>query len=93
MAKHAPMHASRSGRRAFADGEDDALAPSERHDLRSGLLTWNLLDDDELAALEVDARRVQQESRLQGEDLLAVQVLVQAVVVAGAVAMARATSP
>ena len=60
-----------------------------------GALCWRgpLLDDHELAAVEVPARLVQQERRLQREDVLAVEVLVQAVVVAGAVGQQQGRGP
>ena len=45
-----------------------------------------LLGQHELAAGEVSARLRQQDGELQREDMLAVEVLVEAVVVAGAVA-------
>jgi hypothetical protein len=67
------------------DGEDHALAAAERHDLGAGLHRGALLGEDELAAGEVLVGLGEQDRHLEREDVLAVEVLVQAVVVAGAV--------
>ena len=66
-------------------GKITASPCRERHDLALRLRARPLLDEQELAAGEVFARRAQQHRQLQREDQLAVEVLVQAVVVAGLV--------
>ena len=68
------------------DGKDHALALAERHDLGAGLHARPLLGEDELAAGEVGAGLGQEQGDLQRKDVLAIEVLVQAVVVAGTVA-------
>jgi len=68
------------------DGEDHRIALPERYDFRARLHPRPLLGDDELAPFEVSRRPRQQDRQLQREDMLTVQVLMQAVVVVGAVA-------
>src|SRR5215470_18683936 len=77
--------AARALHRPVMHGKDDALALAERDDLRARLHARPLLREDEFAAQEILARPRQQERNLQREDVLAVDVLMQAVVVAGSV--------
>jgi len=65
--------------------EDDAVAAAERHDLDARLHARALLGEDEFAAGERDARLGKQDRHLQRKRQLAVEILVKAVVVAGAV--------
>jgi hypothetical protein len=62
--------------------ENNAISLTERHDHRPALHAWALLRHDELSTGEVRAGVGQQNSQLEWEDMLAVDVLVQAVVVA-----------
>ncbi|AHI88538.1 hypothetical protein CCNA_03935 [Caulobacter vibrioides NA1000] len=93
MPQHPPMHPARPVGRALPYREDHAFALAQRHDLRSRLLARTLLDDDELAARKIAAGLVQKERRLQREDVLAIEILVQAVVVAGAVGQQQRRRP
>jgi hypothetical protein len=71
--------------RAMVDGEDDALALVERDHLGPRLHAGPLLGEDEFAAREIHAGPREQERDLEREDVFAVEVLMQAVVIAGAV--------
>lgn len=77
--------APRALHRTAVDGEDDGIALAQRHDRGARLHARALLGQHELATAEVDARLRQQHRHLQRKDVLAVQVLVQAVVVTSAV--------
>src|SRR5580692_7603943 len=76
------IHTARALHRPVVNRENNAVALTERHDHRPALHTRALLRHDELAAGEVHAGVGQQNSQLEREDMLAVQILVQAVVVA-----------
>src|SRR5690242_6287555 len=67
------------------DGEDHPIASVERHHLDPRLHPRPLLGQDELAAREVSSGLRQEERHLEGEDLLAIEILVQTVVVARAI--------
>jgi hypothetical protein len=71
--------------RSVMDGKHHSVALSERHDFSSRLHSRALLGDDELAAGEIASRVRQQDGELQRKDVLAVEVLVKAVVIAGTV--------
>ena len=71
--------------RTAVDREDDGIALAQRHDRGARLHARALLGQHEFATAEVDPRLRQQHRHLQRKDMLSVQVLVQAVVVASAV--------
>src|SRR5580693_913554 len=78
------VHAIRTARALHGpvvNRENNSVALMERYDHRSALHARALLRHDELAAGEVRAGGGQQNSQLEREDMLAVEVLVQAVVV------------
>ena len=98
QARHAVPHrrampAARSLHRPFVHGKQHRIAFAERHDLAARLHARALLDQHELAALEVAAGLAQQHRRLQRKHHLAVEIAVQAVVVAGAVAQQQRRRP
>ena len=70
-ASHGPM----------ADRKDDAITLVERHHLDARLHARPLLRQHELATGEVSIRPREQECDLQWEDVLPVEILVEAVVV------------
>ena len=77
----------RRGRRDRAVArEEQERALARRHDVCAGLRARALLDEDELAPREVLPGPVEHGQRLQWEDDLAVDVLMQRVVATGAVA-------
>ena len=78
--------AARARHRPVTGGEDDRLALIEMHDAAPRLGPRPLLDEQELAALEILARLAQEHGELDGKDHVAVEILVQAVVAAGFVA-------
>jgi hypothetical protein len=80
-----PIGAARAIHRSMVDRKDHALALCQRHDLGARLHARPLLREHELPAGEVDLRPREQERELQREDMLAVDILMQAVVVARAV--------
>ena len=77
--------ASNAAHRAVIDGEYGEVALRERQHRRARLHARALLGQHQFAAIELGAGAREQEHALQREHVLAVQVLVQAVVVAGAV--------
>ena len=66
-------------------GEDDALALHERNDFRPRLHARPLLREHEFTPGEIVARTRQQEGDLQRKNVLAVEVLVQTIIVTGLV--------
>src|SRR3954466_2017549 len=73
-------------RGAVAGGEEEQLALVERDHVGARLLAWALLDQHRLAAVEVLALAAEHGQRLERERDVAVEVLVQRVVAALAVA-------
>src|SRR5262245_59175387 len=80
VAHRDPIAPARAAYGPMAHGEDDTVALVERHDLGAGLHARPLLGQDEFAAGEVTARRREKHGGLQRKEVLAVDVLVQAVV-------------
>jgi hypothetical protein len=74
--------APRASDRTVAYREDHALSLFESDDLGPRLHPRPLLGQDEFAAREVDVRSREQECDLEREDVIAVQVLVEGVIVA-----------
>src|SRR3984885_3876122 len=70
----------------LAHREDDAVALRERRDLRARLHARPLLGQYELAAGEVAPGLGEQDRHLQWKEVLAIDVLMQAIVVAGTIA-------
>src|SRR5688572_5741190 len=68
--------------RAMMNRKRDSVALTKRHDLRSRLHARALLSQHELAAGEIPAGFGQEDCDLQREGQFAVEVLMQAVVVA-----------
>ena len=79
------VDAARALHRPVMHRKDHAFALAQRHDLHARLHARPLLGQHELAAGEVASRIGQQDRELQREDVLAVKILVQAVVIAFAV--------
>src|SRR3989454_1789882 len=77
---HGAEVAARAARGSVARREDDDLALLGRHGFAARLGARPLLDQQELAAGVVDARAGEEAGELQGEDDVAVEVLVEAVV-------------
>src|SRR5688500_9786912 len=71
--------------RPAVHGKDHGIAPRQRDDLDAGLHARPLLGDGELAALEFPAGLREQDGDLEREDMLAIEVPVEAVVVAGTI--------
>ena len=97
-AAHAVAHvdavdAARALHRAVVHREDHRLALPQRHDLGARLHARALLGQHELAAGEIARPAGQQDRHLQRKDVLAVEVLVQAVVVARAVLQQQRRRP
>lgn len=69
--------------RPMVDGEHHGIALAQGHHVRSAGLLRVALRQQQFAALEVAPRLVEQEDRLEREDMIAVQVLVQAAIVIG----------
>src|SRR5689334_14161658 len=67
------------------DREDHAVSLAERHHLSVRLLARSLLREHEFAAREVVSRHREEEGDLQWEDVLAIEILMQAVVIALAI--------
>ncbi len=75
--------AARAGDRTLVHRKDHCLALLQADDVGTGLYARALLGQHELAAGKVGVGAAEQECGLQGEMQVAIQVLVQAVVVAG----------
>ena len=69
----------------MVDGKYDALTLVERGHLGPRLHARPLFGEDEFAPREIDAGLCEQERDLEREDVFAVEVLMQAVVIVGAV--------
>src|SRR6188472_195264 len=83
VAQRDPVNAARALNRAVIDGKRDRIALSEGHDMRARLHAGALLGEYELATLEVSRRCREQARDLDRKNVRAVEILVQAVVVAG----------
>ena len=79
------IDAASAALRAVVDGEDDDFALMELDDGDAGLHAGALFGEDELAAGEVARGFGEKEGYLEGKDEFAIEVLVEAVVIAGAV--------
>lgn len=73
--------ASRIVYRAAIHREDDSIALAKQRHFRARLHSRTLLGQHELSAAEISARLREQHGELQREDPLAVEVLMQAVVI------------
>src|SRR5436190_8802182 len=80
------VEAARAGDGAVVHRENHAVTLLQRYHLDAGLHAWTLLREHQLAALEIASGLGEEHSDLQREDVLAAEILVQAVVVAGAIA-------
>ena len=88
---HAVAHchavsAARALDRTMIDREDHCFALHQRHNLHPRLHPWPLFGQDKFATSKILPRIRKQESRLKRKIQLAVQVLVQAIIVARTVA-------
>jgi len=75
-------HAVLDVHRTVVDREHHGIAPAQRHHLGPRLHAWPLLGQHEFAAGEILFRLRQQNRHLQRKDMLAVEILVESVVVA-----------
>ncbi len=80
-----PVCAARALHGSLPDGEDHTIAAGQWDDFGARLHARALLGNDEFAASEIEAGLGEQEGSLQREDKFAIHVLVQAIVVTGAV--------
>src|SRR6185437_14555753 len=87
------MKAARTANGALAHGEHDHIALLERNDVWPRLHPRALLGHHELPTLEVRSARGQQDRGLERKHMLAVEILVQAVVVATAVLQQQGCRP
>src|SRR5262249_36152181 len=85
MAHVDAIGAARALYRSMMHGEDHALALRERHDFRPRLHARPLLREHESAAGETCARPQKKKGTPQGKRVPAVEILMQAIVVAGAI--------
>src|ERR1700724_95897 len=88
-----PIGATGAAYRTMGDRKDHGFALRERHDLRTRLHARPLLGEHEVSAGEVGIRPRQQKRDLQRKDVLAVEILMQAVVVALAVLQQKGCRP
>jgi len=93
VAHRGAVPAAHALRRALVHGEDRGIPLLQRHDLAARLHARPLLDQHELAAGEVAARGAQQHHDLEREDHVAIEIAVQAVVVARPVAQQERRRP
>src|SRR5262249_10208806 len=76
---------SRSGNRPLIDRKSYSISLTKRHDFRPRLHSRSLLCQHKLASGKISFRFREQKGNLDREDVLAIQVLMQAVVVAGSI--------
>ena len=93
VAERHPVRPARALRRPVAHGEDHAVALPEAHDLGARLHARPLLGQHELAAGKIPSGRGEQDRDLQRKPERAVDVLMQAIVVAGAIAQQERRRP
>ena len=79
------IDASGSLHRPAVYREDHRVALCQRHHFRTRLHAWTLFRQHEFPTSEIAARRRQQDRDLQRKHVLAVQILMETVVVVGAV--------
>ena len=79
--RHFPKATAPGGCRSLIDGEHERVALAQREDIGS-LSARGGLGHDEFTTLEIVAGLGEQDRHLQREDMLAIEVLVQAVEVA-----------
>src|SRR3954468_9530139 len=79
--------------RAMLNRENHSVALSKRNHLGSRLHARALLGDDELSAGEITSDLGQQDRELQGKYMLAVEILVQAVVIIRPIAQQQRCRP
>ena len=75
------IEAARALYRSMMHREDHAVALAERHNLDARLHAGSLFREYEFATGEVSSRCREQKRDLQREDMLAIEILMQAVVV------------
>src|SRR5258708_29295207 len=80
-----PIRPARTPHRSMVNRENDAVTVLKRYHHRPRLHARPLLRHHEFAAHEVLARLGQQDGELKRENMLTVEVLMQAVVIIGAV--------
>src|SRR4029450_12100683 len=85
VAQGAPIPAFRAWHWPMMDWEDDAVSLPERHYFSARLLARSLLREHEFTAREVVSRHRQEAGDLQREDMLAIEILMEAVVIALAI--------
>lgn len=85
MAHFDAVGAACSGSRCFVDREHDRVTHPQRHDMRARLHSRALFGQDEFAAVEIDFRLGQQDRHLKRKMEVAVKILMEAIIVAGAV--------
>lgn len=76
------IKSTRAFHRTMPDWENDAFALPERHDFDARLHAGTLLGQYEFAAVEIGAWVGEQEGDLERKNVVAVNILVQAVVIA-----------
>src|SRR4051794_35415849 len=75
------VHATRAAHRSMMNGKNAPTARAQRNDLRPRLHARPLLGEHEFTAGEILAGLRQEDRDLQWEDMLTVEILMQAVVV------------
>src|ERR1700754_4757072 len=85
MAQVYAIRAARATHGPIANCEDNTVSLTERHHHRPALHARALLRHDELTTGEVRAGVGQQNGQLQREDMLTVEILVQAIIVADSI--------
>ena len=93
MAHVDAIGAARALHRPLAHREDDPVALAERHHLGARLHARPLLGQHELAAGEVASGLGEQDRDLERKEMLSVDVLMQAIVVARAIAQQKRRRP
>ncbi len=85
MAHGGAIITASAGDGAVVDGEDNGVTQGERYDGGAGLHARALFGEEEFTAGEVRTGGIEQDGDLEREDVFAVEVLVEAVEITGAV--------
>jgi hypothetical protein len=81
-----PISSASAANRAVVDRKDHAFALPERYDFAARLHSWSLLREQKFAAGKISSRLRQEKCHLKRKDVLAVNVLMQAIEITGTIA-------
>ena len=93
MSQIHPIRSSCPLHRTMMHGKSHSIAPTQRNDLRPGLHAWTLFRQHKLAAHKLLSGFREQNGHLYWEDMLPIEVLMQAVIIAFAILQQQRSRP